>query len=274
VKPFNRQHPVRAYLNDPRFGAKGSKAFHFGVDVSAPDGTAVFAVEPGTVHLEGGRAVGVVSTGGARSFGYWHIVPAVIHLQQVRARQLLGHIDKGWEHVHFAERQGGRYVNPLRRGALSPFADPSSPAIQRLLVERAGKPVNPDRVTGVVDIVAEAYDQPALRPPPPWDGARVTPALMRWRMAHEGRFVIPWRVAVDFRETMLPQPRFADVYAPGTRQNRPGKPGLYRFWIARRFDSRAFENGGYRVDVEASDLQGNRALAQLPLSIRNRPADL
>ncbi|MGZ6266594.1 MAG: hypothetical protein ACXWN4_06790, partial [Candidatus Limnocylindrales bacterium] len=39
VKPFDRQHPVRAFLNDPRIGKHGSRAFHFGIDVAAPDGT-------------------------------------------------------------------------------------------------------------------------------------------------------------------------------------------------------------------------------------------
>ena len=35
VKPFDEQHPVRGFFCDPRIGAKGSKALHFGVDVSA-----------------------------------------------------------------------------------------------------------------------------------------------------------------------------------------------------------------------------------------------
>ena len=48
LKPFDQQHPVRGFFCDPRIGDKGGKAFHFGVDVSAPDGTAVYAVEGGT----------------------------------------------------------------------------------------------------------------------------------------------------------------------------------------------------------------------------------
>ena len=58
VKPFDEQHPVRGFFCDPRIGAKGGKAFHFGVDVSAPDGTAVYAVEGGKVHSEGAQNVG------------------------------------------------------------------------------------------------------------------------------------------------------------------------------------------------------------------------
>jgi hypothetical protein len=270
IKPFNRQHPVRGYLNDPRIGGGGGTAFHFGIDVSCPDGTAVYAVEGGTVHLEGGRAVGVVSSGGRRSFGYWHIVPTVIHLQQVRPRQLLGHVDDGWGHVHFAERQGRRYVNPLRARALAPFVDASSPRVERLWFERNGATIDADRVTGVVDLVAEAWDRPALPPPPPWHEVLVAPALIRWRMAHEARWVFRWRSAVDLRAAMLPAARFDEVYAAGTRQNKANRPGLLRYYVARRFDSRAFENGGYRVDVEASDVHGNRARAHLPFRIRNR----
>ncbi len=70
---------------------------------------------------------------------------------------------------------------------------------------------------------------------------------------------------------MLPADRFHDVYAPGTRQNRPNEPGLLRYYLARRLDSRSFENGGYRIDVEARDLHGNHARAHLPFHIRNRP---
>jgi murein DD-endopeptidase MepM/ murein hydrolase activator NlpD len=106
LKPFGSQHPVRGYFNDPRNG-EHSNAFHFGIDIAAPDGTAVYAVEPGTVHLEGPQNVSVVAPGGSHSFGYWHIVPVVEHLQPVRKNALLGHIATKWGHVHFAERRAG-----------------------------------------------------------------------------------------------------------------------------------------------------------------------
>src|SRR5512142_825986 len=51
VKPFDRQHPVRAFLDDPRIGHEGGRAFHFGIDVAAQDGTAVYAVEGGILYL-------------------------------------------------------------------------------------------------------------------------------------------------------------------------------------------------------------------------------
>ncbi len=102
VKPFDRQHPVRAYFNDPRI-QDASHAFHFGIDVSAPDGTAVYAVAPGKVFIEDkGNAIGVQCDDG-RSFGYWHVKPSVTQHQRVALHQLLGTIEPTWGHVHLAE---------------------------------------------------------------------------------------------------------------------------------------------------------------------------
>src|SRR5262249_60138550 len=119
-EPFDKPHPVRAYFNDPRISGR-SRAFHFGIDISAPNGTPVFAVGAGTVHLEDPRAISVAADD--REFGYWHVIPAVEHRQEVARHQLLGHVDAPWLHVHFAERQAGEYRNPLRRGALTPWHD-------------------------------------------------------------------------------------------------------------------------------------------------------
>src|SRR6266852_1529511 len=74
VKPFDRQHPVRAYLNDPRIGAHGSRAFHFGIDVAEPDGTPVYAVTGGIVYLRPGSVAVKASCNPV--FGYWHVLPA------------------------------------------------------------------------------------------------------------------------------------------------------------------------------------------------------
>ena len=46
VKPFHRQHPVRGFFGDPRIAedAHGTThSFHFGIDISCPDGTPVYA---------------------------------------------------------------------------------------------------------------------------------------------------------------------------------------------------------------------------------------
>lgn len=269
VKPFDRMHPVRGYFNDPRISGK-SRAFHFGIDVCAKDGTAVYAVEAGTVHLEGGRSLSVVSDSGGRSFGYWHVVPAVAHKQRVGERELLGHVQPTWGHVHFAESIDREYVNPLRPGALTPWLDSSSPRIVSIELVRGGRALPVLEVSGAVDVVVEAWDRPPLRPPKPWDEAIVTPALLRWRVLRGSKVVRPWHAPIDFRDGLLPRKRFASVYGTGTRQNRPGKPGRYMFVLAHTWSTTTLPNGVYRLEVVAEDLSGNRAYAQLPFELVNR----
>src|SRR5688572_22704130 len=79
LKPFDRQHPVRGFFGDPRIGESAhghveSKTFHFGIDISALDGTAVYATVSGPIVWEPQRpeTIAVRSTDG-RVFAYWHI---------------------------------------------------------------------------------------------------------------------------------------------------------------------------------------------------------
>jgi hypothetical protein len=238
VKPFDSQHPVRAYLNDPRIGAHGSTAFHFGIDVSAPDGTPVYAVEAGTVFFDSPRAIAVVEPGGGRAFGYWHIVPAVRSHQFVARHQLIGYVEKGWEHVHFAERLHGAYVNPLRDGGLGPFVDHTAPTVS--WVGFLGS-----------DLVAVASDTTLPRVPGAWGGLPVTPALIRVEVGGG-----PWQTAVDLRNEMLPRSDYSKVYTPATRQNHEGEPGTYSFYLVRGLAGRLGPQGAI-VHIETSDMSGN-----------------
>jgi len=56
---------------------------------------------------------------------------------------------------------------------------------------------------------------------------------------------------------------FRNIYAPGTRQNHPNKPGLFRIWLARGCDTRPFPDGDYRLDVEVADIRGNASRSHL-----------
>ena len=69
---------------------------------------------------------------------------------------------------------------------------------------------------------------------------------------------------------MLPASIFDRIYAPGTRQNHPGEPGVYRFYLGHTWTTRLLPNGDYRIEVEASDIDGNKALSKLPITIKNR----
>lgn len=267
VKPFDRQHPVRGFLNDPRV-LDASHAFHFGVDVSAPDGTAVYAVAPGTVYIEDkGHAVAVKGPTG-RTFAYWHITPAVAHHQSVGLHQLLGHIEAPWGHVHFAESLGQRYYDPLRPGALSPFVDVGNPTVSKIMFRSGTVDLDPKLVFGTVNICCIAFDTTPIAVPPPWANMPVTPVLIRYRIVRFGKAVVPWRIGVDLRKFRQPD-AFHVVFGPETRQNHPNKPGLYCYNLAHDWNTALYPNGSYRIDVEASDVHGNAARSNLTFSIGN-----
>ena len=61
----------------------------------------------------------------------------------MRKHALLGHIARSWGHVHFAERVDGKYWNPLREGALTPFNDFGAPVVDLIVAERASRRLDP-----------------------------------------------------------------------------------------------------------------------------------
>ena len=266
LEPFDKAHPVRGYFNDPRISGK-SRAFHFGVDISAPNGTPVHAVRGGVVHIEGKRSLSV--SDGDVDFGYWHIIPAVEHHQRIEQGHVVGHVQDPWLHVHFAEHRGGKYLDPLRRGALSPWFDPKKPEVTKIVLSRDGRALKPTAISGAVDVIAEAHDTTPLEVPEPWNDLPVTPARIRWRIRRGGLTVRPWHTPIDFTKTLLPQDDFHRIYAPGTRQNRAGKPGLYRFFLAHTWSTTLLPDGNYHIEVEASDNRGNTGGAELPFTLAN-----
>src|SRR2546423_1419812 len=153
-------------------------------------------------------------------------------------------------------------VEPFDRQHPGPgyFSDPRSPRIERIVLSRGRREIDPEQIKGAVDLVVEAFDRPAMRvPDPKWRDMPVAPALIRWRIVRFGKAVVPWTNAVDFRSTLLPDNQFTRIYAPGSRQNHPKKPGLYRFFLARAWKSGDHPSGEYRLDVEASDIERNKA---------------
>ena len=266
LEPFDRPHPVRGYFNDPRISG-ASRAFHFGIDISAPNGTPVYAVRGGVVHLEGPRSLSVADRD--LDFGYWHVIPAVRHRQRVARHQLLGHVETPWLHVHFAEHRSGVYRDPLRPGALTPWSDTTKPRVTKIMFARNGRALTSAGVSGAVDVIAEAHQIPPLAAPAPWHDLPVTPARLRWRVRRGDRTVRPWHTPIELGKTLLPQDAFRRIYAPGTRQNRAEKPGLYRFYLAHTWSTTLLEDGPYRLEVEASDLRGNTGRLHLNFAIAN-----
>ncbi len=273
VKPFDRMHGIRGGFDDPRFHLVNGVAvgdFHFGVDISVPDGTPVYAVEPGLVVT--GSSWVSLRRPNRREFGYWHVRPAVRSGTHVRLHQLLGYVLPGWGHVHFAESVAGQYRNPLRPGALTPYRDTTPPVVDGISVDRVEghvlQAVGPT-LSGTVALVADAYDLPPVAPLPPWQPARLTPALLRWRLIAPDGTTTPWRVAVDFRNALPPTAAFSSIYAPGTWQNKGPRQGEYRFWLTRAFDTTTLANGTYWVEVQAVDLAGNVGTDETAITISN-----
>jgi len=267
IKPFYQQHLVRGYFNDPRLSGEES-GFHFGVDISAPDGTPVYAIDPGTVRVHG-QTVAVVPMRGGHRLSYWHVVPAVVKGQRVRRHQLIGHVVAGAGHVHLAEYKDGTYINPLRLGGLAPYIDDTVPQIPSMTFFSGGRPIAPEAVTGTVDITTEAFDTPPVPIPLPWNQAIFTPSLIRWRIVQGQNTIRAWETPVDFRTFLLPLNIFSFVYAPGTFQNRAGRRGRYEFYLAHQFDTHVLSNGSYVLQIDALDEQENLGQALFAFTVRN-----
>ena len=262
VKPFNRQHAVRGYLNDPR-GA----GFHFGIDISAPDGTAVYAVEAGYVSLISREDMAVWVRGTTRTFSYWHIEPAVRQGQFVRLHQLLGRIlERGKpQHVHLGELLNGVYVNPLRPGGIGPYVDRTPPTVRSVRFFGTRRELAQDSLQGRIAIIAEVIDTPPMLVPQPWSNLPVTPARVEWSVFQGSRRVIGPLTILDSR-AQLPENLYYSLYAPNTRGNRPGHPGRYRYYLARDFSSSRLPHGISRLVIKAFDTRGNRVVAGVEIA--------
>jgi hypothetical protein len=299
VKPFDQPHPIRGNFGDPRtifdgpptnrtlLSGGGTFQFHFGVDISAPDGTAVYPVVSGRV-LSVNQDWLAVDAGDGRTFEYWHIAPAVGVGSEVQADvTVLGRILKGCGHVHLTERDGGVAVNPLAPGHLGPYADHTKPRIDAVYFRHSvtSGDLMPDFLRGRVELIASAYDMPALRVPGEWSNLPVTPALVTWRIeqAVTHRVIVSEHTAYDVRGAMPSNSMFWSIYARGTHQNMCvfGKhysymqPGRYLFRLAPGgFDTRTLRDSVYDLIVTATDIRGNSSSVSVRFSTHNKPGVL
>ena len=278
VKPFDKQHPIRAYFGDPRtrflntlqtngLEGPGTFLFHNGIDISAPVGTPVYPVVSGTARFINGAAVSV-RTKDHRTFQYFHIIPAIWEEQHVIARRtVIGHVMRIYEHVHLTEIRGRRVWNPLALGGIGPYHDRTLPQIEGISARPFGSQLDLDRehLCGAVSFVATASDTPAVPVSGAFAGYPVAPALVRWSLTAVLPFPsLPEIFAADFRTTLPPPRDFWNVYARGTFQNAPRFSnrqyyirGRFVYNLASTFDTRAYPNGIYDVAVHATDMRGN-----------------
>lgn len=304
IAPFDRAHPVRAVVGDPRtlfknglhrdaLAEPGSFSFHDGVDIDARNGTPVYPVVSGVAELAASAQGVLVRADDGRLFKYEHIAPAVRSGQRVTARQtVLGRIRNWAEQLHFSElRADGRVVNPLLPGHLTPYFDTTEPTVARLHFRDAnGTALDGFDLRGRIALVAEAYDTPmpvdlaARRALSLSKFARdrfpVTPAALTWSLATlGGRLVVPPTTVVDFRRAEVrSNASFWSVYARGTYQNRSVigarmhsyMPGRYLFRLNRApLDTRRLANGVYVATVTVIDAHGNRSSLSERLEVWN-----
>ena len=298
VKPFHREHPVRGFFGDPRtlftgpptlatlMRGDGTFRFHSGVDISAPNGTAVFPVVSGTVVAAEKREDWHVrvSVGGGMFFDYWHIKPVIRVGRRVTAYEtVLGHIVRPAGHVHLELSVGGRLVNPLAAGRLTPYHDSTPPRVESISlrsldVQEGGLA---SFVRGRIEIDVDAYDVPTLPVPGIWRDMPTSPARVTWRIqSWTGKTILSERVAHDFSLSIPSAGSFWAIYARGTFQNMAVfgqhysylQRGTYVFRLAARpFDTRTLRDGVYDLVVTATDVRGNSASRSLRFTIHNRP---
>jgi hypothetical protein len=248
VRPFHRQHLLRAGINELR-----PANLHFGVDILARDGTRVYAVQGGRV--DDVTLAGRDSRVRVGNFEYWHINPSVSVGQHVGAYgEPLGRILPGAGHVHLSELSGNRYLNPLRPGGrvLSPWRDDARPVLGRPRFLPGGR----------VDI--SGFDPVARR------GAR-TPVLalagLAYRLRDEGGHSGPLRWALRGTQ-VLPNSQRGRIYARGSRPGAAKCVALPHpcrsHWayhlaggLAPRLDVR--ERRAYRLTAYAFDWSGRRS---------------
>ena len=120
VRPFGKQHPIRANFGDPRtrfwntmltdgLQGPGFFQFHNGIDISAPAETPVFPVVSGVATVLSNDAVSV-RTKDNRTFQYFHITPGISSGVHIFARRtVLGYVLKAYEHVHLSEIRARRF---------------------------------------------------------------------------------------------------------------------------------------------------------------------
>jgi hypothetical protein len=289
VAPFREQHPIRGYFGDPRtiywdpyepsrFPENGDVSFHNGIDIVADVGSPVYPVLSGVVRRVGGERV-VVQVRDGRRFQYVHIIPTVAVGQHVRVDEtVLGHVTLLAGHVHLTEiSRRGRPVDPLLPGHLGPYYDLTPPHV-KAIEQRTNGPavIDPYDLRGNVVAVADAFDEPAMSLPPPWDGVPVAPAFVRWSLQTPAGRVLKRSTVVDFRSSLPHNDRFWRVYARGTYQNHPrfgphqypGLPGRYLYRLDA-LHTGSLSDGVYVFKVTVGDTRGNLGTRQQVVGICN-----
>ena len=135
---------------------------------------------------------------------------------------MLGHVMKGYEHVHFTEIDHGRIVNRSQRAISAlPGTGPRRAVISISFRESDTGPESSQvRARPFVVLIAAGVRHAGTARPGDWIICPVAPVVLTWRVesAKDGKVVLREQTAFDVRLT-LPNKDFWQCYARGTRQN-------------------------------------------------------
>ena len=146
----------------------------------------------------------------------------------------------------------------MRKGAISPFYDNTVPTVATIqLLTTGGGPVDASSVSGMLDVQASVYDTPPIAPPAPWDVARLAPDEVGWTLTSEAGPVVASGVSVSFQSGLPINDLYDYVYAAGSYQNKPHRPGQYVYWVEHALDTTVFPNGFYTLEVGAVDTRNH-----------------
>jgi hypothetical protein len=198
------------------------------------------------------------------------------------------------------------WVNPLHRGGkIRPYSDTARPLIHEIrfhepaMPPEFGRQLNPTKLQGLVDVRAWIGDPQSVRS---WMVGRMAPLLadhhpysVRVRLTRlKDRRTWAWTLfradvwlSTQVVSLAAPVP-FRYHYAPGSvanlripsclnQQSRPHPRncnGKYRLRLfatpnSAYWNTRAFRNGRYRINVMVSDISGNKANASAEAAVAN-----
>jgi hypothetical protein len=251
LRPFHRQHAIRAGINELR-----PSNFHVAVDIEANNFQPVYAIQSGyaSIRYPGTGDVNV----DVGNFYYWHINPTVSDGQYVVAYKTeIGQVLNGFGHVALSEGNTSDYLNPLRPGgSLRPYTDSERPIIGIPRVFADGRVV-----VGAFDpqsfVQREHYETPVL-----------APSSLAWRLYEaRGRALTGLEWAMRGSQNYPPGLRPV-IFAPGA--SNPGFACFYTqvrcipnwvYWLAggltQPLPLAGLPRGRYRLTVYAWDWAGN-----------------
>jgi hypothetical protein len=262
LKPFDRQHPIRAGLNELR-----PESLHVAIDIQARDGAQVYAVQPGVAEVLAPSGPDARIQVG--NYIYWHINPKVSSGELITPfKTVLGTVMSGYGHMAFSEMgPDGQYANPLRPqgSVLRPYVDHAPPAIGRPSVSTDGQ------------VIVSAYDPQTFIRETTYVTPVLAPAAIAYRLYDShGVPVTPLEWA--FRGTHLLQfSQRSLIYAPGARD--PGYDCFARrsvckpHWNYRVADGlapplpTALDPGRYRLTIYAWDWTDNTTALDTTLTL-------